>query len=439
MHTCRKWRQIVFASQGVLHLRLFCTYGTPVQKSLDCWPALPIVVQYGEFPALGLPTLEDEDNIMAALKQSDRVISISLTITHSLLGKLSAIEGAFSELQDLVLLARFWEPLIMPSTFRWGQRLRRLHLTGIAFPVLLRPQYLSSSTNITDFRLHDAFLPWNFPLVILENLLSGMTGLRSLSLHSRSTTNYHFPLPPHGERIVLPVLTRLDYRGSVVYLEGIVTIIDAPSLEEIEITFDNHFLALPIFKTFIDWLEMYRSHHGAHILSSEPTISISLSQLGAPMRLKLTSVRETLHIQISSMALICLDFSPFHFNDEEDLCISRTRPSIRMDSLHEREILELLNKGKKLFHLNMNCSINVVHTLQVLETQRRHENMFPALHKLYIPQPGPHYAVLREAVVSFMVSRRLSGHPIEVEYEQPCNINEQQGSTGTVYDHSKNR
>ena len=33
-----------------------------------------------------------------------------------------------------------------------------------------------------------------------------------------------------------------------------------------------------------------------------------------------------------------------------------------------------------------------------------------------------------------MVSYRLSGHPIEVEYERPYDINKQ-GETGTVYDH----
>ena len=64
--------------------------------------------------------------------------------------------------------------------------------------------------------------------------------------------------------------------------------------------------------------------------------------------------------------------------------------------------------------------------------------MLPALHKLYIPQPGPHHAVLREAVVSFMTSSRLSGHPIEVEYERPCDINEQ-CDTGTVYVQCKDR
>jgi hypothetical protein len=46
------------------------------------------------------------------------------------------------------------------------------------------------------------------------------------------------------------------------------------------------------------------------------------------------------------------------------------------------------------------------------------EAALSALQKLYIPQPGPRHAPLREAVVSFMISRRLSGHPIEVEYER---------------------
>ena len=47
------------------------------------------------------PATEDEDNIMAALKQSDRVISISLIVTSTLLEKLSSIGSPFSELQEL--------------------------------------------------------------------------------------------------------------------------------------------------------------------------------------------------------------------------------------------------------------------------------------------------------------------------------------------------
>ena len=104
VHICHKWRHIVFASQQALRLRLVCTHGTPVLKTLDCWPTLPIVVQYGVHPVPSLPTTdsEDEDNIMAALKQSDRVTSVSLIVTNSLLEKLSAIEKPFLELEELV-------------------------------------------------------------------------------------------------------------------------------------------------------------------------------------------------------------------------------------------------------------------------------------------------------------------------------------------------
>jgi len=134
VHVCRKWRQIVFASQRALHLQIFCTHGTPVLKTLDCWPALPVVVQYGGSLALDPPAPKDKDNIMAALKQSGRVSSISLTVTSSLLEKLSAIERPFSELEDLVLLSRDSVQLTLPSTFRWGPRLRSLYLTRITFP-----------------------------------------------------------------------------------------------------------------------------------------------------------------------------------------------------------------------------------------------------------------------------------------------------------------
>jgi hypothetical protein len=67
-----------------LDLRLYCTYGTPVLKTLDCWPPFPLVVNYGGSPMLDPPAPEDDGNIMAALKQSGRVSSISLTVTNSL-------------------------------------------------------------------------------------------------------------------------------------------------------------------------------------------------------------------------------------------------------------------------------------------------------------------------------------------------------------------
>ncbi|KAH9175944.1 hypothetical protein EDB89DRAFT_2227114 [Lactarius sanguifluus] len=177
---CRKWRQIVFASQQALRLRLFCTPGTPVLKTLDLWPALPIVVQYGGSLAHGPPAPEDEDNIMAALKQSARVSSIHLAVTRSLREAFNAIEAPFSELEDLVLLSQDGVRLTLPNTFRWGPHLHSLHLTRITFPGL--SQLLCSSKNLVELQLHGVFKALQLSPDALADALSGMTQLRTLSL-----------------------------------------------------------------------------------------------------------------------------------------------------------------------------------------------------------------------------------------------------------------
>ena len=439
MHTCRKWRRIAFASQGALHLRLFCTHGIPVQKTLHVWPALPIVVEYGGLPTLNPPVPEDEDNIISAIKQSDRVISICLTVTSSLMEKLSAIEKSFPELQEIVLLSRNGELLTLPSTFQCGQRLRRLHSTGIKFPALLLPLHLKFSINLIDLQLHDAFLPWQFSPVDLKVILCKTTQLRSLSLHFRyrSTTDYDFPLPPNGERAVLPALTRLIYRGSITYLEGIVARIDAPFLVDVEITlFDYLILAHSKLNESIERIEMHTSHCGAQLLSSKPSVVISPQKgSGALMRrLELQSLSKSSLMQISSMAQISLEFSPFF--QKNDLHVSMTQPSERIDSSRSGELLVLLNSftGEKSCHLRLNGD----HWTNIFSQPGQHENVLPAMSKLYIPQPGPRHSFLREAVVSVMVSRRLSGHPIEVEYERQCDTSEQR-ETGTVYHQCKVR
>ena len=187
-------------------------------KTLLCWPTLPIVVQYVGPPAPYPLTPEVEDNIMTALKQSERVHSISLAVTNSLLEKFSAIEGPFSELEDLVLLSRDSGPLTPPSAFRWGSRLRTLHLTRAAIPAL--PELLSPSRGLIDLQLHKVPSLGYFYPDAFANALSGMTHLRSLSLHFLSfppPRNYAGLPPQSGERIVLSALTCLKYRGTSKY------------------------------------------------------------------------------------------------------------------------------------------------------------------------------------------------------------------------------
>jgi hypothetical protein len=417
VHICRKWRRLVFASQRDLHLRLFCTHGTPVLKALNCWPALPIIAQYGGSLGLDQSAPEDEDNIVAALKHTDRVISISLTVTNSLLDRLSAIERPFSELEDLVLLSRYhsmW--LTLPSSFGWGTRLRTLHLTRVAFPAL--PQLLRSSTNLVDLQLHEVRSPGLFSPEALTDALSGMAQLRSLSLHFLPT-NHIGVSPTSRERVVLPALTRLEYQGITKYLENFVAGINAPRLVDIEITFFKDAISdLSQLSEFVDRIGIHKSHRQVEILSSEPAISVSFTQLGVPAGIKLQAFFERLSEQLSFLAAVCTHFPIFLYH-VDDLRISATRKRRQEDNFYTGQWLNSMNSftGVKYFHLDRNCPMNVVRALQHAEVRRG--AVLPAMHKLYIPQPGQRHAPLTEEVVSLMTSRSLSGHPIAVEYERP--------------------
>ncbi|KAH9034426.1 hypothetical protein EDB84DRAFT_65405 [Lactarius hengduanensis] len=420
VHICCKWRRIVFASQQALRLRLFCTHGTSVLwlKALDCWSALPIVVQYGGSLALDPPAPEDEDNIMVTLKQPDRVNSISLTVTSSLLEKLPAIEKPFSQLEDLVLLSQDNVRQTLPRTFRWGPRLRCLHSTRVAFPAF--PHLLYSSRNLVDLQLHEVINPRHFSPEGLADALSGTPQLRSLSLHLLTTANHIrldlAPPPPPEERTVLPVLNCLNFRGIAEYLEGLVARIDAPRLGDIEITLFNGFIFGPSeLSKFIDRIEMQKSPLRAEILSSERAISISVTQSEASTRLELQVSCKPLARQLSYLAEICDGLSAFLLGVEH-LRISATQPP-RNDRNH-RIWAKLISpfRGAKCVHVAGDHSKDIVRALQLLYRSP------PALHRLHIAQPGPRHAPLREAVVSFVTSCRLSGHSMAVECEQLCHI-----------------
>ena len=45
LHVCRRWRLVIFGSPRCLNLQLVCTHKTPVRRTLDIWPPLPIVLR----------------------------------------------------------------------------------------------------------------------------------------------------------------------------------------------------------------------------------------------------------------------------------------------------------------------------------------------------------------------------------------------------------
>jgi hypothetical protein len=407
---CERWRQIVFTSPLGLNLRLYCTYGTPVSRTLDYWPALPMIVQYGGLPNLDPPAPEDDDNIIAALKQSGRVCSIGLTVTSSLLAKLSAISEPFSELEELALMSRDSLELIFPNTFRLGPHLRTLHSTRIAFPSF--PQLLSPSHDLVDLQLHEIPNVGYFPPDAFANALSDMTQLEKLSLHflSLPSRRNFVGLPPQpGERIVLPALTCLKYRGTSKYLDSFVARIDAPRLGDIDITFFSQpTMDASQLGRFIERIEMQTSFSKADVETSVDAISISFtnSSTSTPLRLQVSC--KQLDWQLSSITQICNQFSPFLFR-VEDLAINTTRPSGK-DDVDGEQWLELVRAfgGAKDFRV---ASELAIYTLHPTDTA-----MFPALRNLHLQEPTSSHVPgpLWDLVESFVTQRRLSSCPVQV-------------------------
>jgi hypothetical protein len=412
---CRRWRQVVLTSPLGLNLRLYFTYGTPVLKALDCWQVLPIILQYGGFPNLEPPSPDDDDNIIASLTQSGRVGSISLTVTSSLLKRMCAISEPFSELEELALLSHDNIQVTLPSTFRWGPRLRTLHSTRIAFPSL--PPLLSPCHDLVDLQLHEIPSIGYVSPEAFANALSGMIHLRNLSLHFLSfpprRTFLSFPPQPE-ERVVLPTISYLKYRGTSKYLESFVARIDAPHLETIDITFFSQ----PTMDTsqlgrFIGRIEMQTSLNQADVNSSVHAISISFTNSNPSTLFQLKISCKQLDWQLHCMAQVCGQFFPFLFR-VQNLSIKATQSSSEQNDVDGEQWLELVRSFVGTRDLRLEVANQ--HTTDLLRALGRadegHTTVLPALRHIRVEDPTRVMNV--HALLIFINSRLASGHPVHL-------------------------
>ena len=348
---------------------------------------------------------------MAALKQSDRVGSISLTITDLLLAKFFVIEKPFSELEELDLLSRDDAQLTLPSIFQWGPRLRSLRLTRIAIPALSQ---LPSSTGLVDLRLYEI---QHIPPEAFANVPSTMTRLQSLSVHflSLPPRRNDSGLPPSsGEHVDLPALSHLKYQGASKYLESLVARIDAPRLGDVDITFFKQptLEALQLGR-FIERIESRRQLSQADILFSRGAISIRFSQPDAPTRLGLRIPGEQIDWQLSSMTQILYQFSHF-LSCVENLGINMTEPPSRQVDVGHEPWLNLIRSfdGAKHFRVAGELATDILRAM--CPAGGEHPTVLPALCDIRIRRPLSMYGPLWDAIQSLNTSRWLSGTPVLV-------------------------
>jgi hypothetical protein len=225
LHVCQRWRSVVFGSPRRLNLQLVCTSGTPVLETLDIWPVLPLIIRCdGYYPTSGI------DNILAALKRSDRICRINIEHNEVFPWEevLALMQVSFPELTDLTLRSNYEMETVLPDSFLDGSahRLQTLDLDAISFPGL--PKLLLSATHLVRLWLGDIHHPGYISPDVMVTCLSTLTFLYPQSYPTQENQLLHL-----STRSVLPALTRFVYRGLSEYLEDFVSRIDAPRLNNL--------------------------------------------------------------------------------------------------------------------------------------------------------------------------------------------------------------
>jgi len=202
-------------------------------------PPLPLTVDYRGSNGI---SAEDEEGLMVALEQRDRVRHLRLSLPVRNLQKfVVAIDGEFPILEYMVV-----GPPIVDSTALTlretlqAPHLKHLMLTGFAYPIgpRLHPTAVGLVTLNLLIHQQSAYFQPN----ILLQWISFMPQLEILAIAFR------FPIPNHDvERevaympiptpITLPNLRWLWFQGASAYLEAIVCWTTTPRLERLHIEF----------------------------------------------------------------------------------------------------------------------------------------------------------------------------------------------------------
>ena len=309
-HVCQRWRNIVFRSATYLGLSLLCTYDTPVADMLAHSPPLPLVVSY--FIKNRELSTEDEEGIILALRQHDRVRRVRLHNFSTIIQKLivamdeecPALEFLYIShpIEDTATILRF------PESFQ-APHLRHLTLQGFALPMGSR--LLTTAVGLVTLHLAMVHPSTYFHPNTLIRWISLMPQLETLDIFLQ------FPVPnrdverqptqtPIIAPITLPNLHHLRFTGVSTYLEALVHRITTPRLKALYIGFPNQLtFSVPRLLQFIIAAENFRL--GNAVLSfSDKSVDAGVYPYGGTNEYALGIVVKCHHLdwQASSIAQI---------------------------------------------------------------------------------------------------------------------------------------
>ena len=430
VHVCQRWRSIVFGSPRRLDVRVLYTLGRQVNVMLDIWPNLPIHISRVPLDGYKASRGDHENNLIAALEHTNRICQIQLKgfPSSELERILPAMQKPFPALTSLDIDCcndNFLDAMVvLPGAFLGGsaQRLRSCNLMDVEFPGIWK--LLSTANHLVTLVL------WNIPHSMyaspeeMATCLSMMANLESLSIGFRPSQSLHNrPYQPSRllsplTRVILPSLTKFDFQVMGEYIEDFVSRIDAPLLDNVNITFfDQPSLHTPLLHDFLACIEKFKAHsRGAVVFygfSIEFELKLELGLLSFGIRCR------EFGQQVSSMAQLCgsslhLSSALKRLDIHEGFAQALGLHSGLEQGAENRQWLDLLHpfKGVEDLYLGKGPEVYCALALQELSGVRVTE-VLPALQNLFV-QGLEQSGQVQEALGKFVAARHLSGLPVVV-------------------------
>ena len=419
VHVCGRWRCLIFGSPHRLNLQLYRILPeTPAMKSLDVWPALPLLI-------MGSVSETSVDNVIAELEHSDRICQLQLSCyTASRIEKLhTAMQVPFPKLTNLCLTFENspYVP-VLPDSFLGGSapRLEFLCLISIPFPGL--PKLLLSATHLVHLLLvripHSGYISPD----TMATCLSMLTSLEKLELEfdspqsSPDQENRHSPLPA---RSILPSLRIFSFKGVNEYMEDLVSRIDAPRLGQMStMLFNDIDFDTPELGRFISRTPGFAAQNEAHLIFHSHDARVRLHSHYEPSYRRMVEVVILCQVsgwQLSSLAQICT-LSLRLLLTTENLYIYEdpNSPPDWNDNIENTEWLDLLLTftAVKNLYLSKQFAPYIARALKEL-TGGRTTEVLPALQNILLEGFQPSETV-QEGILQFISARQPTNHPVGI-------------------------
>src|SRR6266403_3992178 len=413
VHVCQRWRNLIFGSASYLGLTLVCTNGTLVANMLAHSPPLPLTVDYSDEDGI---TAEDEDAIMLALEQRDRVRHLRLFFPFwKLRNFVMAIDGEFPILQYLIVISQMEgsSALMLRETLQ-APHLKHLMLTGFTHPIGPRLHPTAVGLVTLDLLIHQpsAFFQPN----ILLQWISFMPQLEKLVI------SFRFPVPdrdvelqfthiPITTPITLPNLRWFWFQGVSAYLEAIVCRIATPRLERLHIQFFEQLtFSVPCLVQFMNTTKILRFDRAVLDFSDMGVYALFLRETGAFVFTMIVHCRH-LNQQVSSVAQISSALGQVlsaveHLDLEHKTHTRSSEEHNDIDRIEWRKLLRALNNVKTL-HVEDGLVEELSRCLQ-LEDGELPLDLLPELQELtYVGSSDA-----GDAFTSFIDARQNIGRPV---------------------------